>query len=187
MKQTITVHVAGRSREIEPVDMMPILVSADGGYRYAILETAAHSPGVCGKNVAFVDEDNKTVERLLGVEEIATAIRVTEAAKAASPKSPWIPVTERLPKKGEDGRDCTWVHCIVSVMRSCGGNWADGDVGTHVFPAPAMFDVDQKIWHVGAGPAEFTVNALIPLVDSDGGYFVTHWMLYPKPPQEGSK
>lgn len=96
----------------------------------------------------------------------------------------WIPVTERLPKKGEDGRDCTWVHCIVSVMRTYGGNWADGDVGTHVFPAPAMFDVDQKIWHVGAAPAEFTVNALIPLEDSDGDFFVTHWMPYPKLPQE---
>lgn len=97
----------------------------------------------------------------------------------------WIPVTERLPKKGEDGRDCTWVHCIVSVMRTYGGNWADGDVGTHVFPAPAMFDVDQKIWHVGAAPAEFTVNALIPLEDSSDDYFVTHWMLYPEAPKEG--
>ena len=95
-----------------------------------------------------------------------------------------IPVTERLPKKGEDGRDCTWVHCIVSVMMSCGGSWADGEVGTSVFSAPAMFDVDQKIWHVGTEPAEFTVNALIPLEDSDGNFFVTHWMPYPKLPKE---
>lgn len=94
-------------------------------------------------------------------------------------------IAERLPKKGEDGRDCTCVHCVVSVMRSCGGNWADGDVGTHVFPAPAMFDVDQKIWHVGMEPAEFTVNALIPLEDSSDNYFVTHWMLYPEAPKEG--
>ena len=28
----------------------------------------------------------------------------------------WIPVEERLPKKGENGRDCSWVHCIVSVL-----------------------------------------------------------------------
>lgn len=98
----------------------------------------------------------------------------------------WIPVTERLPKKGEDGRDCTWVHCFVSVMRSCGGSWADGDVGTHVFSAPAMFDVDQKIWHVGTGPVEFTVNALIPLEDSSDDYFVTQWMLYPEASKEGA-
>ena len=98
----------------------------------------------------------------------------------------WIPVTERLPKKGEDGRDCTWVHCVVSVMRSCGGSWADGEVGTSVFSAPAMFDVDQKIWHVGTEPAEFTVNALIPLEDSSDYYFVTHWMLYPEAPKEGA-
>lgn len=86
----------------------------------------------------------------------------------------WIPVTERLPKKGEDGRDCTWVHCVVSVMRSCRGSWADGEVGTSVFSAPAMFDVDQKIWHVGTEPVE----------DSSDYYFVTHWMLYPEAPKE---
>lgn len=99
----------------------------------------------------------------------------------------WIPVTERLPKKGEDGRrDSDWVHCIVSVIWTYGSNFADGDAGTHMFSAPAMFDVDQKIWHVGTEPAEFTVNALIPLEDSDGNFFVTHWMPYPKLPQEGT-
>lgn len=111
----------------------------------------------------------------------AQAARIEEL-EAKVPR--WIPVTERLPKKGEDGRDCTWVHCIVSVMRTYGCNWADGDVGTYVFPAPAMFDVDQKIWHVGMEPAGFTVNALIPLEDSSDDYFVIHWMPYPKAQKE---
>lgn len=99
----------------------------------------------------------------------------------------WIPATERLPMKGEDGRrDSDWVHCIVSVIWTYGSNFADAE--THVFSAPALFDVDQKIWHVGStDESSFSVNALIPLEDSDGGYFVTHWMPYPKPPQEGSK
>lgn len=97
----------------------------------------------------------------------------------------WIPVTERLPKKGEDGRrHCNWVQCIVSVIWTYGSNFADGDAGTHMFSAPAMFDVDQKIWHVGTEPVEFTVNALIPLEDSDGDFFVTHWMPYPKLTEE---
>lgn len=143
----------------------------------------------CGSNccndcVCF-KKDIPCKEKNLGAADLIEqqTARIAEL-EAKAPR--WIPVTERLPKKGEDDRDCTWVHCVVSVMRSCGGNWADGDVGTHVFPAPAMFDVDQKIWHVGMEPAEFTVNALIPLEDSSDDYFVTHWMLYPKPPQEGT-
>ena len=112
------------------------------------------------------------------------AARIAEL-EAKAPR--WIPVTERLPKKGEDGsRDSDWVRCIVSVIWTYGSNFADGDAGTHMFSAPAMFDVDQKIWHVGTEPAEFTVNALIPLEDSYGDFFVTHWMPYPKLPQEGT-
>lgn len=96
----------------------------------------------------------------------------------------WIPVEEQLPKKGEDGRrDSDWVHCIVSVIWTYGSNFADAE--THVFSAPALFDVDQKIWHVGStDESSFSVNALIPQEDSDGGYFVTHWMPYPKLPKE---
>ena len=134
--------------------------------------------GCCDDCVCFQNElscKEKTLGAADLIEQQAARIAGLEA------KVPrWIPVTERLPKKGEDGRDCTWVHCVVSVMRSCGGSWADGEVGTSVFSAPAMFDVDQKIWHVGTEPAEFTVNALIPLEDSSDYYFVTHWMLYPE-------
>lgn len=95
----------------------------------------------------------------------------------------WIPVTERLPKKGDDGlKDCDWVRCIVSVI------WTYSDARTHVFSAPALFDADQKIWSVGStDESSFSVNALIPLEDSDGGYFVANWMPYPEPPQEGRK
>ena len=178
MKQTITVHVAGRSREVEPVDMMPILVSADGGYRYAILETAAHSPGVCVKNVAFVDEDNKTVERLLGVEEIATAIRVTEAAKAASPKSPWIPVTERLPQD-DDGKWGGIVSVLVTVQ-PC--SLLTGEP-SKPFVTSAAYDIEQRIFDVGGLGA---INA-VPFESDKPRTTVSHWMPYPEPPQEGSK
>lgn len=142
----------------------------------------------CGSNccndcVCF-KKDIPCKEKNLGAADLIEqqAAKIAEL-EAKVPR--WIPVAERLPKKGEDGRrDSNWAHCVVSVMRPCGGSWADGKVGTNVFSAPAMFDVDQKIWHVGTEPAEFTVNALIPLEDSDGGYFVTHWMLYPELPQE---
>lgn len=112
-----------------------------------------------------------------------------QAAKIKEPEAKaqrWIPVTERLPKKGEDGRrDSDWVHCIVSVIWTYGSNFANGAAGTHMFSAPALFDADQKIWSVGStDESRFSVNALIPLEDSDGGYFVTHWMPYPKLPEE---
>lgn len=138
--------------------------------------------GYCDDCICFKEGLSCRVKNLEAADLIEQQAAKIKELEAKVPRG--IPVTERLPKKGEDGRDCTWVHCIVSVMRTYGGNWADGDVGTHVFSAPAMFDVDQKIWHVGMGPAEFTVNALIPLEDSDGDFFVTHWMPYPKLPQE---
>lgn len=115
------------------------------------------------------------------IEQQAAKIKELEA------KVPrWIPVTERLPKKGEDGRrDSNWVHCIVSVIWTYGSNFADGDAGTHMFSAPALFDADQKIWSVGqTDESRFSVNALIPLEDSDGDYFVTHWMPLPEAPKE---
>ena len=141
--------------------------------------------GCCDDCVCFKNELS-CKEKNLGAADLIEqqAARIAEM-EAKVPR--WIPVTERLPKKGEDGRrDSDWVHCIVSVIWTYGSNFADGDAGTHMFSAPAMFDVDQKIWHVGAGSAEFTVNALIPLEDSSDNYFVTHWMLYPEAPEDGT-
>ena len=123
-------------------------------------------------------------EKNLGAADLIEqqAARIAEL-EAKAPR--WIPVEERLPKKGEDGRrDSNWVHCIVSVIWTYGSNFADGDAGTHMFSAPALFDADQKIWSVGStDESSFSVNALIPLEDSDGSYFVTRWMPYPKLPE----
>lgn len=122
-------------------------------------------------------------EKNLGATDLIEqqAARIAEL-EAKVPR--WIPVTERLPMKGEDGRrDSDWVHCIVSVIWTYGSNFSDAE--THAFSAPALFDVDQKIWHVGStDESSFSVNALIPREISDGSYFVTHWMPYPKLPKE---
>lgn len=140
--------------------------------------------GRCDDCVCFKKEIS-CKEKNLGAADLIEqqAARIAEL-EAKVPR--WIPVTERLPKKGEDGRrDSDWVHCIVSVIWTYGSDFADGDAGTHMFSAPALFDADQKIWRVGStDESSFSVNALIPLEDSDGGYFVTHWMPYPKLPKE---
>lgn len=57
----------------------------------------------------------------------------------------WIPVEERLPKNGENGRDCSWVHCIVSVLATRVYGRYDGEAEEYKFIAPAMFDTEQKI------------------------------------------
>ena len=138
--------------------------------------------GCCDDCVCFKKEIS-CKEKNLGAADLIEqqTARIAEL-EAKVPR--WIPVTERLPMKGEDGRrDSDWVHCIVSVIWTYGSNFADAE--THVFSAPALFDADQKIWSVGStDESSFSVNALIPLEDSDGGYFVTHWMPYPKLPKE---
>lgn len=142
--------------------------------------------GCCDDCVCFKNELS-CKEKNLGAADLIEqqAARIAEL-EAKVPR--WIPVTERLPKKGEDGRrDSDWVHCIVSVIWTYGSNFADGDAGTHMFSAPALFDADQKIWRVGSTDASsFSVNALIPLEDSEGDFFVTHWMPYPKLPEDGT-
>lgn len=94
----------------------------------------------------------------------------------------WIPVEERLPKKGEDGRDCSWVHCIVFVLATRVYSRYDGEAEEYKFIAPAMFDTEQKIWHVGQEEATFDVNALIQPEDTEGDY-IGYWMPYPDAPK----
>lgn len=181
MKRTTFVHIDGLPYAVTRDQLTDVFLSG-GRRRYAIVDETLEEPGLCIKHVRLIDEDADTVERLFATDGDTLEKEPTQS------KSPWIPVTERLPKKGEDGRrDSDWVRCIVAVMFTYGSNFADGDAGTHVFSAPALFDVDQKIWSVGStDESRFTVNALIPLEDSDGGYFVTHWMPYPKLPKEGT-
>lgn len=151
-------------------------------------EQIVKSLRACGRNccddcVCFKEKILCKVKNLEAADLIEKQAARIKNLEAKVPR--WIPVTERLPKKGEDGRrDSDWVHCIVSVIWTYGSNFADGDAGTHMFSAPALFDADQKIWSVGStDESSFSVNALIPLEDSDGGYFVTHWMPYPKLPE----
>lgn len=151
-------------------------------------EQIVKSLRACGRNccndcVCFKEKMLCKVKNLEAADLIEQQKARIKELEAKAPR--WIPVTERLPKKGEDGRrDSDWVHCIVSVIWTYGSNFADGDAGTHMFSAPALFDADQKIWSVGStDESSFSVNALIPLEDSDGGYFVTHWMPYPKLPE----
>lgn len=83
----------------------------------------------------------------------------------------WIPCSKSLPKS-EDKYG--WIKCNVTVMRS---HWPTSSYDScdspydEYFVADAMYDVSQKIWHLG----EHTqLNALIDIEDSplNGDYVI---------------
>lgn len=90
----------------------------------------------------------------------------------------WIPVEERLPES-EDKYG--WVKCNVTVMRShyptSSYDFCDSPYDEY-FVAEAMYDVTQKIWHIG----EMThLNALIDIDDSPlNGDYVIAWQPLPQ-------
>lgn len=86
----------------------------------------------------------------------------------------WISVRDKLPQ-AEDAYG--WVSCTVTVIESVSNPFTD-EPYDRKFVSPAVFDTEQKIWHIGRDEAsEVLTNALlgIPLT----GYYVTHWM--PRP------
>ena len=89
----------------------------------------------------------------------------------------WISVKDKLPQ-AEDayGR----VSCTVTVMESV-SNPFTYETYDRKFVSPAVFDTEQKIWHIGRDEAgEVLTNALLGIEDAPlTGYYVTHWM--PRP------
>lgn len=89
----------------------------------------------------------------------------------------WISVKDKLPQ-AEDayGR----VSCTVTVVESV-SNPFTAETYDRKFVSPAVFDTEQKIWHIGRDEAgEVLTNALLGIEDAPlTGYYVTHWM--PRP------
>ena len=89
----------------------------------------------------------------------------------------WISVKDKLPQ-AEDayGR----VNCTVTVMESV-SNPFTAETYDSKFVSPAVFDTEQKIWHIVRDEAsEVLTNALLGIEDAPlTGYYVTHWM--PRP------
>lgn len=89
----------------------------------------------------------------------------------------WISVKDKLPQ-AEDayGR----VNCTVTVMESV-SNPFTAETYDRKFVSPAVFDTEQKIWHIVRDEAsEVLTNALLGIEDAPlTGYYVTHWM--PRP------
>ena len=75
---------------------------------------------------------------------------------------------------------------LVKELRDCEDDCMECQIAVREVSCLALATATDLIGHVGTEPAEFTVNALIPLEDSYGDFFVTHWMPYPKLPQEGT-
>lgn len=89
----------------------------------------------------------------------------------------WISVKDKLPK-AEDAYG--WVSCTVTVMESVSNPFTD-EPYDRKFVSPAVFDTEQKIWHIGRDEAsEVLTNALLSIEDAPlNGYYVTHWMPLP--------
>ena len=96
----------------------------------------------------------------------------------------WVNVKDSLPKANDE---YGWVHCIVIVSES---HFSPFDEPCErEFVSTALFDAEQKIWHIGHYEStELAVNALIDIDNSFGiSYCVTHWMLLPEAPEEGDE
>lgn len=89
----------------------------------------------------------------------------------------WISVKDKLPE-AED--EYGWVNCTVTVMESVSNPFID-EPYDRKFVSPAVFDTEQKIWHIGRDEAsEVLANALRGSEDAPlTGYYVTHWMPLP--------
>ena len=89
----------------------------------------------------------------------------------------WISVKDKLPE-AED--EYGWVNCTVTVMESVSNPFTD-EPYDRKFVSPAVFDTEQKIWHIGRDEAsEVLTNALLSIEDAPlTGYYVTHWMPLP--------
>lgn len=89
----------------------------------------------------------------------------------------WISVKDDLPKaKAAYG----WVSCTVTVIESVSNPFTD-EPYDRKFVSPAVFDTEQKIWHIGRDKeSEVLANALLGIEDAPlTGYYVTHWMPLP--------
>lgn len=94
-------------------------------------------------------------------------------------KSPWIPVSERLP-------DVPGTYLVLvkepkkyteSRMRGEVEEWENFDF-SHV--EPAFYNKDQGIW----GDDDDPMNANLDVVNTYEAFHVTHWMPLPKGPEE---
>lgn len=89
----------------------------------------------------------------------------------------WISVKDKLPE-AED--EYGWVNCTVTVMESVSNPFTD-EPYDRKFVSPAVFDTEQKIWHIGRDKeSEVLANALLGIEDAPlNGYYVTHWIPLP--------
>ena len=163
MKRTTFVHIDGLPYAVTRDQLTDVLLSG-GRRRYVIVDETLEGPGLCIKHVRLIDEDADTVERLLATDGDTLEKEPTQ------PKSPWIPVAERLPQD-DDGKWGSIVSVLVTVQ-SC--SLLTGEP-SKPFVTSAAYDIEQRIFDVGGLGA---VNAV--LFESDKPRLtITHWMPMP--------
>lgn len=163
MKRTTFVHIDGLPYAVTRDQLTDVLLSG-GRHRYAIVDETLEEPGLCIKHVRLIDEDADTVERLFATDGD------TLEKEPIKPKSPWIPVAERLPQD-DDGKWGSIVSVLVTVQ-PC--SLLTGEP-SKPFVTSAAYDIEQRIFDVGGLGA---VNAV--LFESDKPRLtITHWMPMP--------
>lgn len=131
--------------------------------------------------IKWLDQNDKLFQRTYTAQDLKEMLR---KGCPTIPSPGWVSVKEALPKASEK-----WQEYNVNV---CHSHWptssydiVDSPYSTE-FVTSALFDAEQKIWHLQH--SETQLNALFS--DDDvplNGMVVTHWAELPEPPKDESE
>ena len=128
-----------------------------------------------GKTEQLERARNAAEENRERMEKLAVEMELKwHIAEGQIPK--WVSAEERLPD--EVGMYLVYVHAYGNVKNEafyqetgCDGSYIDY----------LEFDDRQKVWQNGQYDA---YNAVLSAVDKDRSYYISHWMMPPKKPEE---
>lgn len=154
-----------------------ICIQATGGLDdFPLLTEAADTIAQLSVKVERLERArNAAEENRERMEKLAVEMELKwHIAEGQIPK--WVSAEERLPS--EPCRCLVYVHAYNNVKNEpffqelgCDGSYIDY----------LEFDDRQKVWQNGQYDA---YNAVLSAVDKDNSYYISHWMMPPKKPEE---